>query len=139
MKKGIAILFVLLANIILLAHAVLPHHYHEKLVCIESTHCAEDATNHSQNSVEHNHQHDGNDNITCILNQAVFILPTQGQIFNDCENCNDTHNHDFCITKAFEYQHFQALPTTVRVVPKNISFFTSFVSSTSGLRAPPLV
>jgi hypothetical protein len=139
MKKRIAILFVLLANIILLAHAVLPHHYHEKLFCIESTHCTEDATIHTQNSTEHNHQHDGTDNTTCVLNQVVIILPNQGRILNEFENCTDTCNHNFYITAPFEYPHLQSLPAIVSTVPKLNLFFTTFVSPTLGLRAPPVV
>lgn len=139
-KKITAYSFILLANIVLLAHAVLPHHHHEQIVCIENTHCACDTDAHVHNTDAKDHQHDGNANSTaCVLKQAVLIPSAQGRILNTCQNCSDNHNHDFYILSNFGYADLQSSPEVVTYIPKFPSFFISFVTISLGLRAPPIV
>ncbi len=133
-KKITAYSFILLANIVLLAHAVLPHHHHEQQVCIERTHCASDTDAHVHNNDAKDHQHDGNTNSTaCVLKQAVLIPSAQGRILNNCDN------HDFYILSNFGYVDLQPISEDVTYIPEFPSFFISFVTASLGLRAPPIV
>lgn len=139
-KKGTAIFFILLANIVLLAHAVLPHHHHEQQVCIENAHCASDTDAHVHNTDAKDHQHDGNSNTTaCVLKQAILIPSAQGRFLYNCDNCSDNHNHDFYILSNFGYVDLQPVSEVVTCNPEFPSFFISFVTTSLGLRAPPIV
>ena len=58
-------------NIVLLAHASVPHHHHKSLVCIESNHCQSDSYAHNHSTRTHDHEHDGNaETECCVLKQA---------------------------------------------------------------------
>lgn len=139
-KKIIAFSLIFLANIVLLAHAVFPHHHHEQQVCIERTHCTSDTEAHVHNTFAKDHQHDENANSTvCVLKQAFLIPSAQNRNLNNCDNCLDNHNHDFYILSNFGYVDLQPVSEVVTCNPKFPSFFISFVTTSLGLRAPPIV
>jgi hypothetical protein len=139
-KKITAYCFLLLANIVLLAHAVLPHHHHEQQVCIERTHCASDADAHVHNTDAKDHQHDGNANSTeCVLKQTFVIPSSQARFVNNCDNCSNNHNHNLYILSSFGYVYLQPFSEVVPYFPEFSSFLISFVTTSLGLRAPPLV
>ena len=86
MKRNTAIVLVLLANIVLLAHAVIPHHHHDSALCFSTTHentCCEhdhgdshEHHHHSPISEDANHDSDtDHDFVNCLLNQ-VFLIPS---------------------------------------------------------------
>ena len=143
MKKGTAIFFILLANIILLAHAVVPHHYHQNKVCVNSSHCQSDSYAHQHDTSKPNHEHDGeNDSHFCVLKQVVFITSNQWDQFDKCL---------FGSYKPLSLLDFQAVlfdngfnALIPRIVSTGQTLFKtstylSFVSSSIGLRAPPVV
>lgn len=138
-KKIIAFSFVFLANLAILAHAFLPHHHHEQQVCFERTHCADDAEVYSHNSTERNHQHDATDNTSCVLNQAVIIPLSQTKSISSCDHRSDTGYDDFFIISNFGYDDFQTYSETEASAPEFHSFLISFVTTSLGLRAPPIV
>jgi len=139
-KKLTAYSFLIIANIILLAHAVIPHHHHESVVCVEQKHCQDDAIPHNHNVAEHNHQHDGNKNSTsCILKQSFVVPTSQGKQLKSCDNCSDNHNHDFYTLSNIGYCDLQPVSNVVTYYPVHSSYLLSFVTSTLGLRAPPTV
>lgn len=136
-NKITAYSLIFLANIVLLAHAVLPHHHHKQQVCIEQTHCAGDAISHSHSTTGHNHQHDETNSEACILKQAVIIPTSQARLLNNCDNCSDNHNHDFFIPSYFGLETLQPITVTVSTVSEFT--FSSYITSSLGLRAPPIV
>ena len=142
-KKRTAIFFILLANIILLAHAVIPHHYHQEQVCIVNEHCQNDSIAHNHNTSGHNHQHDGDNNSeSCALKQAVGIPANSVRQEFKWRGCDDNH---------LEFVHFQAVlfsseftsfvPQIIQnaQIPLILSSHFNFVSTSLGLRAPPIV
>ncbi|MCF8362451.1 MAG: hypothetical protein K9G70_07490 [Prolixibacteraceae bacterium] len=139
-KKITAYSFLILANIALLAHAVIPHHHHHQHVCIENTHNLGDESEHSHDSPEHNHQHDGtNSDNCCFLSQAVVITPVQSKLSHSCERYSDNHHHGFTIISDFEVDNFHSILIATSSIPE-ISFnITSYITQTIGLRAPPVV
>jgi len=138
-----ALVFILLANIILLVHAVIPHHHHQEQVCIESTHCEDDGSEHHHKNTDPDHEHDGENNADdCILKQIVVFPTNKGKL--EFEFISEINN-DF----PFNDFHFAFVNTKPRadtpIFLKDIShqFFISFhrniLTTSIGLRAPPIV
>jgi hypothetical protein len=139
-KKLTAYSLILVANFVLLAHAVIPHHHHESVVCVEQKHCQGDAIPHNHNVAEHDHRHDGNKNSTsCILEQSVVVPTSQGKQLKSHDNCSDNHNQDYYILSNFGYSDLQPISKVVTYFSVYSSYLLSFVTSTLGLRAPPTV
>ena len=143
MKKQTALFFILLANIILLAHAVVPHHHHEKKVCINRSHCQSDSVDHQHDTSKPDHQHDGeSESQDCVLKQVVFIPANQ---WNQNDQCL------FGSDKPLSFLDFQfvlsdngfkvKVPGIVSTAQAdgNVTCNFNFISSASGLRAPPIV
>ena len=140
-KKGSSILFILVANIVLLAHLILPHHHHHEEVCFVNNHCQTD--HDRQNHDDANHEHDTNNDFrNCALRQDI-ILPS---------------NPDRQEIKSFDtpdnysgYQTLQAVLLNSDLVkqilknfyrppaPRLFSSYTRFAIKCCGLRAPPIV
>ena len=74
MKRKVSIMFLLLANVFLLAHAVVPHHHHDSMpVAVRDLHGHHhDNDSHHQDHDSHHHDashhHDGPE--TCLISQA---------------------------------------------------------------------
>ncbi len=138
-KKFSAFSFILLANIILLAHAVIPHHHHDSVICIKQNHCQDDRIPYNHNVTEHNHQHDGNKNSTsCILKQSVVVPTSQGRQLKSCDNYSGNHNPDYYTQSHFGISDLQADSKVVAYYPVQAFYLLLFVTSALGLRAPPL-
>lgn len=137
--KRIALLFILIANTLLLAHSFIPHHHHNGQVCTGTS----QAHNEKSGSTDSDSYPDDDDDDTrCILGQTVVIPPNisraveiQQLKINNLENFNLNQSvilfssddfPDFCT--LFDYHHYS-----------EISFLYSFqVNNSRGLRAPPL-
>lgn len=142
MKKAASILFISVANIILLAHAVIPHHHHKKLVCLEKVHCQQHINTHSFDATEQDHNHDGNGNFEYCLLQQVVVLPSN-QIKKDCDDFQKDDGQEF-----INLISFISLNKNPKIILPVISIagyklnitsdFTSYFCSSSGLRAPPI-
>ena len=77
-KRTTAVAFLMLANFILLAHAVVPHHHHNKQVCLEKTHCIHDGFTDEHDNNRDSHSHDGENNHNdCVLKEPVGVLSNQ--------------------------------------------------------------
>ena len=72
-KRNTALFFILLANIILLAHAAIPHHHHKGQVCIEKSHCEADCESHEHDATKNDHEHNSN-NQCCVLIQDIMKM-----------------------------------------------------------------
>ena len=94
-RKSISYVFLLIANIVLLVHAVVPHHYHQWQVCVESSHCKRDGITHHQDSSANPHEHDEADSSACALKQAVILPANQDKQVSRNLDRNDNHSHDF--------------------------------------------
>ena len=142
-KRFTALSFILIANIVLLAHVVLPHHHHDAEICMESQHCeTEDSGhNHDQDDTEHkNHQHHGeSETSNCVLDQDIPILTnkvkTGSQLSDISANTIYTtyislNKLDLCNYKA---NRTNAPPPLIK------QRYTEYAPGTFGLRAPPTV
>lgn len=75
MKKATAIFFILCANLILIAHMLVPHHHHEGFACFsppfhESHH---DCQGHHHTDVPD--QNSGSEENKCSLSELLAIIP----------------------------------------------------------------
>jgi hypothetical protein len=137
-KKVTAYSFIILANIVLMAHAVLPHHHHQRVVCVESSHCQNDNDTHNHNTPEDTHQHDGNTSTNCILKQAVIVSSNQGKNETDLVFNSHYHSLDLHLT----YTGTKDIIPIFRIITlvTDVSFsFSSYLTTSLGLRAPPIV
>lgn len=140
-KKFTAFSFLIIANIILLAHAIIPHHHHQKQVCLESKHCGNHTLTHNNGYDHDNHQHDSNNNpISCFLSQLVIVPTNRAYQICQCQHSDDHHSHEFQ-NIIYSYNPGVNNPITKYriIVPEIIPLYNSFVCSSSGLRGPPLV
>lgn len=139
-KKLAAYSFIILANFVLLAHAVLPHHHHQSVVCVESSHCQNDNNAHTHNTPEDTHQHDGNTSTHCILKQAVIVSSNQGK--NETDLVFNAHYPSLHLHFNLPYTGTEDIIPIFRIIAfvTDISFsFSSYITTSLGLRAPPIV
>lgn len=131
-----------MANIILLAHAVIPHHYHESSVCIEKIICPNcDAHQHEISQKDCNH-HDENSSKSCALKQVVFLPVNQEkQDFKWVTFSNKSYQPNGFHSILFSCEFIQFVPGIIsdaQIASKTTSY-SNFISASKGLRAPPVV
>lgn len=129
-QKTTAFILILVANIILLAHAVVPHHHHQSITCITKTHC------HNNPQAEHGHDGAGNANF-CLLKQAVIIPTSVIKFFKSYDNCPKNHDQEYYFLINCIYKVVSPHPTAETFAPGLTFQFITFINSSQGLRAPP--
>ena len=118
MKKRIALFFLLLANTILLAHAVIPHHHLEDIQPVGQC----------------NHE-----------NMKDCPLTTLYIKFDNDKPILQTHNFNLsfspCVLTPFSDISIFPIPDTIglpfRQKPYLLSYYTDYISQSLGRRAPP--
>ena len=140
-KRVTAISFILVANIIMLAHIMLPHHQHYgEIFLIHSHHeSCKDAYEHDHGTPNHD---DGND-VQCCELAHDFIIPSkqikqESKLFD-----NNFNNQGFDLFKTtlgnrisigiIQFDFFGNLP------PLITSTDSLFLNRVLGMRAPPVV
>jgi hypothetical protein len=142
-KRAISITFLLLANIILLAHVIIPHHHHTMQVCLVSSHCTEDGDHSNTREGHKDHQHDDQGDTQCVLNQIVLIpantLKKDNTLFIANSDDFKADHAQLCLLyftfKLPEKSSFPSLKNQDEVP----SLFGALISHSLGLRAPPAV
>lgn len=142
-RKKAAIFFILLATSILLVQAVVPHHHHHEQVCMVTAHCQNDSNSHNHNTTDHDHEHDGNAGTECCaLRQAVLIPSNSLKQETKCLGSDDAHSplvHFQAFLFVSEYLSLVPKVISSAQIPLKNSTYSRFVSTSSGLRAPPVV
>lgn len=137
-NKKSAFIFILFANIIILAHGFVPHLHAINQVFIIS----HDQT-HKHAATSHKHEHDNkSDNKYCLLNQIIGIRAnTEKQICNQDGDADiDTNLEWFPVTLLDKKFDNNSLSASIHLLPPLISFtYNSYAISALGLRAPPAV
>ena len=141
-KKGFNILIVILTGMLLLAHAIVPHHHHNLQVCVVDIHSGhKDATHdHSCNNENHQHDHEADD-LSCILEKIVMFRP--GQSEQDGKfilSLDDEANYFFVtIFSNPETNQFYSGELNNSSPPDLEKTYANQAPKTFGLRAPPTV
>lgn len=141
MRRKIALISLIFVNIILLAHAVLPHHHHETFVCLFDKQCCNDCNAPEEETYCHHEHHGQNkDSEDCLLKNLV-VLPAKSfkQAFQCFTYTNDYHHfNDFLIKLNDERTFFLSSSYHFPQFAEESSY-TYYVSQCLGLRAPPVV
>lgn len=139
-KKAFSAFLIILANFVLFAHAVIPHHYHVTEVCLVNTHCEVD---HSSTEVAHHQHHEheesGSECAFTHLNviadgqsrqdikvSVLDLVPLQfsAQLL---EHIDDLDLHLYAYEVSFSY------------IPLINKDYLCYANKSLGLRAPPIV
>jgi hypothetical protein len=139
-RKITAMFFILLANIVLLVHAVVPHHHHKSLVCIEGNTCQSDNCTHDH--CTSTHEHDGSAGTeNCELRQVLAIPGSSVKQEIKCLGCDNNHStfvHFQAVLIKNEFNSFVPEIIIIAQIALKISPHSNFVSASLGLRAPPV-
>lgn len=142
MKRKIAIFFVLLANIIILAHAAIPHHHFPFIaVSLEQSIGYEHEHNHATPDFNHHHHDDKDDYDHCLLNKVISITKNnlKSTVNSDIDFDFGFSNWGFpSIIQEFKFDWDIPITTIIRQPQLISSSYISYVASVSGLRAPPV-
>jgi len=144
MKKALSLSLLLLANIILLAHAAVPHHHHETIcICFCNTPYCEGnkgTCTHEHHDANTTH-HENNHNEQCCSIDTIYTaeyknIKTSCHVHEKCD-CgktvvyvvppNSLYTSDFVDETIIHFRQNPDLPL----------FYSEFISQSIGLRAPP--
>ena len=150
MKRALSIWFIMLANVLILAHAVIPHHHHNKvLVAIVNVLDEVPLDNHSHGHGHHHgeatHQHaEGED---CLVSEAVAAATLRFQTDQSTHQVNPTQplpdsGHYLLLCAIVCYFDPSLNLFNVNKVRKKWPYLphghAQYVARASGLRAPPV-
>lgn len=151
MKRITAIFFILLANIALLAHAVIPHHHHDKVAVAiinifegHQSHNHEndehDHSHHHQTAEHHSHHHSHNgDAEECLISDTVYI---PSKIQEDLANADWLDGQDFDIELIWIADNISIAPCfevlSLKPKPYTARIHLDCLTRSIGLRAPPV-
>ena len=133
-------LFIMLAGILLVAHAVVPHHHHNKQICFERSHCIQDDFTHEHGTNPASHSHDGeNNHDDCALNDPVVITTNEWKPDFKLIQTSDRTGFDGLHLSLLNKSSGRLTPSLSSCVYERVtdSLFPSAVPDSHGLRAPP--
>ena len=138
MKKAIPLLFLLLANMVMLFHVVIPHHYHhdKSTVCFFTVHCVD-----CEVTREHSHdfdcrQHDDDGEMEECPFKDIYRRPGIQKLFVSLSLNDGIHDP---MTLPINPTDKPAGLESLSFISKSYSLpcYTNHISDSSGLRAPP--
>jgi hypothetical protein len=138
MKKALTLSFLLLANIAVLAHSAIPHHYHNGVpVAVAGVYNADSEEACTYDCRRHHHEPNNATIEDCLLENVV------ARTVNDEQQLDASGSNVFLLLWTFY------LPSGSVSVPEDLlsisfvqqpfvqSYHTTFVTRSLGLRAPP--
>lgn len=141
-KKRVALFFILLANIFLLAHIIVPHHYHNSIVSISNMlfQTNNDIQKHSYTKNEHEIKRKS-DIKNCLFPNAVFFSSNTTRLIRKHTESNGKSIilfHFYANLLKTKYDLFDttreiSLIPPFKILPEQIKKYII------GLRAPPIV
>lgn len=141
LSKIVSISLLVIANLILLAHDVIPHHHHDDHVCFEHGSCA---AHHSDESENEKQPSDENKDEACCSLADLLIIPA-GSRFEEincscCPSVHDSEDLNLVFLKSTEFDNATILrPLLFRQHTRKTIFYLAFSSLSAGLRAPPVL
>jgi len=142
-KRFSAIAFIFIANFVLLAHVIIPHHHHKNQVCFVNTHCEDVHGHEDQNETGHDHEHGkSNDFSQCLLKQDIVLPSHQNKAayahFCFVDNYSNAYGIQAILgLESFFSGYFSALNRLIHPYIPPIIYRVSVACQ--GLRAPPVV
>ncbi|MFA5849446.1 MAG: hypothetical protein WC833_06160 [Bacteroidales bacterium] len=143
-KRATAIFLILLANILLFAHVVVPHHHQKYKIDIVGFHSHEECENDNHPVKGHNHDSDNKDEHDYCILKEVIVIPSN--LFKQECKCLESK----CVYKDF--RAYQAIwhdyksdlqnlldSSDIPLPPLIHSAHSYLINNSKGLRAPPVV
>lgn len=134
--------FFILANVLFLAHAVIPHHHHYNQICFKNSHCQHDDYQDDPDTNQDDHSHDGEKNTDdCVLKEPIVVISNQWwtdfKFYSTTDRSGLDDFHPYHLNNGIEFQ----IPSFQSLIYEQVddSSYSSFVSASLGLRAPPVV
>jgi len=142
-KRSTAYFYILFTSIVLLAHAVIPHHYHESEIFIINPDCQTDNGVHKHGTTEHRHEsQDETNDENCVIQQVVVIRSNQVRYEPKSQESPDNRKQIIGLT-AHLINNSISVPFSIILsnVPASLlsSTYSTFASIGLGLRAPPQI
>ncbi len=140
-RQLIAFAFVLLANTLIIAFVIVPHHHHNAVACLETSHCEDDQEEPDHCGEEHKHDHQTNPNESpCVLEslQVVTLNSVQYEdiISDHLQTCMLNHL-DLNLDVS---ENLDELQLNSHFHPaKSLFNYPDYITKVNGLRAPPNV
>ena len=137
MRNKTAFIFVLLANLVLLAHAVIPHHHHTEApieIAVECSH--EHEHEHHEKIPFCNGEHENGETAPCVLAEAI-IVPNNQIRLSELLELTITNLTLFFTLYVFNFATPREYVGTTNGALECIPLHSRFLISSQGLRAPP--
>ena len=134
--KRTAYIITFITNILLLVFTVVPHHHHynKSQICVINSHCQTDDIDSNEN-----HQHDNHSKSnSCLLSQAI-VLPLSNNTKESQSIVYDYGFEVYIITSDELFDKYLTLNPIEILTPKTPLSFSSYINSSLGLRAPPVI
>ncbi|MBK6966328.1 MAG: hypothetical protein IPH20_21010 [Bacteroidales bacterium] len=115
MKRTISLCFLLLAGIVLLGHAVFPHHHHIEVCAFVNKDISHNHDHDYLTPFSHSHQHEGNSQTHCSLDQTVVVRSGSTRIeFRDISLSLTYGDPDsgFLISAILNDEFYQYIPVS---------------------------
>ena len=133
------------ACLVMLAHAVVPHHHHDNMACFVLPMDSEDAHDHDCCDQEEDHQekHDADHtNDCCLLNDILAIIPDSYKSENltidfSCDYYDISHYSSIISASECEQGH-EISYRDFRQKPFLDNSYEVYATHSLGLRAPPI-
>ena len=139
MKKMVCLTALWIANILLLAHAAIPHHYHKNTGTCFAFHCRDSKEAHQHEHHEHHtHQHEGNPSSDRCSIDDVYTT-AQKNIKTACCSHIECDCGQVLLPLILDYLSVTDFGSKVLFKPKPyfVSYYTEYITQSLGLRAPP--
>lgn len=137
-SEHIGFLLLLIAGLLFIAHAIVPHHHHVHQVCIESYDSQDHKSEHSHANEEQNDQNNNPGNGNCIFNQFIVLPGNQMKNECDCSFITSLHFHNYAFIIADDLiSRLHPVFWKTQFSPDATVHYTSLKTNSLGMRAPP--
>lgn len=136
-KKWITLVLLLIANLSIIAHNVTPHHHHDGVVCTASAYGNECCDENNEDSHQHDSRHCHDSFGECELQKTMMREAGTNHIQFDVPLITLMVHH--CCGLSSCHMEEPDFATFFRQKPYLDSYYTTYVSPTIGLRAPPRI
>lgn len=139
-KRRIAFTFLLLANLILLAHTAIPHHHHQNLLCFEREHCSDDGLPHEHGPQDQDHQHDNDPfgNLCLLADDFISASSNSANRTGICINIGGHPEYNLYLSYFFGNKAISSPPVTeIALAPHFYPLYSSISYAAFGSRPPP--
>jgi len=139
LKSTKGLIFILVANILLVGHSILPHDHQDGLIWLHSDHYTDSDEPSGINSEATNHQHDGQDDDQICLLKQVYLIPTDSSRLDCSLVDNLSRNLDFqpIYTNPDPTSYLPFFYTVSGPPPLLLWRYSLLATHSIGLRGPP--